>query len=187
MEEPESKFHRRRRVEVSTGEESPECGKEQPEDDDGHGTNVSGIITSNGTVSFVGVAPDADILAIKVLDSTGSGWLSDWIAGVNYVVSNAGNYTNLCAMNMSLGSTTLYSQCPCDNANATNIALKNALNSAISAGIASFASSGNGASTTSMGSPACITGATAVAAVYEASLGRDQRSGAQTDRGYADG
>ena len=147
------------------------------EDDDGHGTNVSSIITSRGVVSSVGVAPNADILAIKVLDSTGSGWLSDWISGVNYVVSNAGNYTNLCAMNMSLGSNTLYSQCPCDNANATNIALKNALANAINAGIASFASSGNDASTTSMGAPACITGATAVAAVYEADLGREPNSG----------
>ncbi|RPH49116.1 MAG: hypothetical protein EHM84_06640, partial [Lysobacterales bacterium] len=38
------------------------------EDDNGHGTNVSGIITVGGVVASVGVAPDADILAVKVLD-----------------------------------------------------------------------------------------------------------------------
>jgi len=38
------------------------------EDDEGHGTNVAGIITSKGSVAPLGVAPDADILAIKVLD-----------------------------------------------------------------------------------------------------------------------
>jgi subtilisin family serine protease len=34
------------------------------EDDNGHGTNVSGIITSKGMVSSRGVAPDADMLAV---------------------------------------------------------------------------------------------------------------------------
>ena len=47
-----------------------------------HGTNVAGIITSKGDVASKGVAPDADILAIQVLDANGNGWVSDWAAGV---------------------------------------------------------------------------------------------------------
>ena len=36
------------------------------EDDAGHGTHVTGIVTSNGTLGSVGAAPDAGIIAIKV-------------------------------------------------------------------------------------------------------------------------
>ncbi len=42
------------------------------EDDDGHGTSTSGIITSSRAAG-PGVAPDAEIIAVKVLDSGGSG------------------------------------------------------------------------------------------------------------------
>ena len=47
------------------------------EDDEGHGTGVSGIITSGGVVASPGAAPDAGIVAVKVLSSTGSGSFSD--------------------------------------------------------------------------------------------------------------
>ena len=43
-----------------------------PMDDNGHGTHVTGIIAANGA-SFKGVAPDASILAYKVLGSDGYG------------------------------------------------------------------------------------------------------------------
>ncbi|MBK8027395.1 MAG: S8 family serine peptidase [Chloroflexi bacterium] len=46
------------------------------EDENGHGTNVAGIITSDGTVAPIGFAPDAQIVAVRVLDGFGSGWLS---------------------------------------------------------------------------------------------------------------
>src|SRR3989338_9006842 len=40
-----------------------------PMDDNGHGTHVAGIIASNG--SLIGIAPEANIIALKVLDSGG--------------------------------------------------------------------------------------------------------------------
>ena len=40
-------------------------------DDNGHGTHVTGIICSNGTIK--GIAPDAQVAAIKVLDREGNG------------------------------------------------------------------------------------------------------------------
>ena len=46
-----------------------QSGAGAAEDDQGHGSHVSGIITSKGTQSSVGVAPDANIVSIKVLDS----------------------------------------------------------------------------------------------------------------------
>ncbi|MBW8039252.1 MAG: S8 family serine peptidase [Planctomycetes bacterium] len=143
------------------------------EDDHGHGTNVSGIITSKGVVSSVGVAPDANILAVKVLGVDANGWVSDWAKGVDYVVTNKNNYNNLCAINMSLGTFTLYTQCPCDNVDAFTQLLQTSLQAAKNAGIVTFASSGNRGSCTSMSSPACLSAATAVAAVYDQDLGRE--------------
>jgi len=35
----------------------------------GHGTNAAGIIASRGVVSSVGFAPDAQLVAVRVLDS----------------------------------------------------------------------------------------------------------------------
>ncbi len=151
------------------------------EDDHGHGTNVSGIITSKGQVASVGVAPDADILAIKVLGSDANGWVSDWAKGVDYVVSHKNDYDNLCVINMSLGTDTLYSQCPCDNVSTYTLLLQTSLQAAKNAGIVTFASSGNDGSCTSMSSPACLSAASAVAAVYDQDLDREPDSGTYQD------
>src|SRR5262249_46425776 len=44
-----------------------QSGPGAAEDDNGHGTNVTGIITSDGRVAPPGIAPDAQIVAVKVL------------------------------------------------------------------------------------------------------------------------
>jgi len=69
---------------------------EDPMDDLGHGTHVAGIIAANGGVR--GVAPDARILAVKVLNSGGSGSWSTVVAGVEWAVKNGAQ-----VINMSLG------------------------------------------------------------------------------------
>ena len=43
-----------------------QSGAGAAEDDAGHGTHVAGIISSNGTQSAIGVAPDAGIVSLKV-------------------------------------------------------------------------------------------------------------------------
>lgn len=69
--------------------------KTSPYDDFGHGTHVTGIIAGNGTNSsgqYKGVAPEANLVGVKVLDETGSGRTSDVIAGIQWVVvAAAGN------------------------------------------------------------------------------------------------
>jgi len=71
-------------------------------DDNGHGTHVAGIIgaAKNG-IGVVGMVPNADLYAIKVLDSTGNGYISDIIEGIDWAVKN-----NMDILNMSFGTTT---------------------------------------------------------------------------------
>jgi hypothetical protein len=56
-----------------------------PMDDAGHGTHCAGIISGDGISSnyeYIGVAPNANLYAFKVLDSQGSGDLDSYIAGL---------------------------------------------------------------------------------------------------------
>ncbi len=72
------------------------------QDDNGHGTHVAGIVASiDNTIGVIGVAPQADLYAIKVLDRRGSGYLSDIISGLDWAASNG-----IQVVNMSLGTNT---------------------------------------------------------------------------------
>jgi subtilisin len=68
-------------------------------DDHGHGTHVAGTIGAvlDGA-GVVGVAPQVGLVGVKVLDKNGSGWISDIIAGIQWVVDQG--YP---VINMSLG------------------------------------------------------------------------------------
>jgi subtilisin family serine protease len=68
---------------------------EDPMDDAGHGTHVAGIIgAEDNGVGVVGVAPEADLYALKVLNSNGSGYYSDVIAALQWAVDNDIQVTN---------------------------------------------------------------------------------------------
>ena len=59
------------------------------DDDHGHGTHCAGIVAArNDGKGVVGVAPDADLYAVKVLDSGGSGRRSWVIAGMDWCRRN---------------------------------------------------------------------------------------------------
>ena len=69
-------------------------------DDNGHGTHVAGIIAAlDNTFGVVGVGPEIDLYAIKVLDRRGSGYLSDVIEGLDWAVAH-----EMQVVNMSLGT-----------------------------------------------------------------------------------
>jgi serine protease AprX len=81
-------------------------GKHEPYDDNGHGTHVAGIACGNGFASsgkYVGVAPESDIVAIKVLDDDGCGNSADVLAGLQWIVSNRERY-NIRVANLSVGT-----------------------------------------------------------------------------------
>lgn len=56
-------------------------------DGDGHGTHVAGIVTSRGTQAPAGVAPGAEIVAIKVFDDENDMNATDVIASLDYLLT----------------------------------------------------------------------------------------------------
>lgn len=81
--------------------------KSQPYDDNGHGTHVAGLISGNGGLSdghIKGMAPSSNIIGVKVLDSNEKGYISNVIAGIDWVIQNKDKY-NIKVMNLSLGTT----------------------------------------------------------------------------------
>ncbi len=70
-------------------------------DDNGHGTHVAGIIAAeNNSIGVIGAGPQIDLYAVKALDRRGSGYLSDIIEGIDWVIANG-----IQVINMSLGTT----------------------------------------------------------------------------------
>ena len=91
-------------------------GRTSPYDDNGHGTHVAGIIAGNGANSLgvrAGIAPDAHLVSLKVLDANGHGVISNVIAALDWVVTNKAQY-NIRVVNLSVGAavTMSYKQDP---------------------------------------------------------------------------
>jgi len=71
-------------------------------DGNGHGTHVTGTIAANGGpdgLGIYGVAPEANIMAIKVCNNAGLCWGDDIAEGIYYAADNGANI-----ISMSLGS-----------------------------------------------------------------------------------
>jgi serine protease AprX len=81
-------------------------GRTVPYDDNGHGTHVAGAIAGNGSASsnyYSGVAPEANLVGVKVLNAQGSGSLSNVVAGINWSIANR-NSLGIRVINLSLGA-----------------------------------------------------------------------------------
>jgi serine protease AprX len=91
-------------------------GHTSPYDDNGHGSHVTGIIAGNGANSLgvrAGIAPEAHLVSLKVLDAHGRGVISNVIAALDWVVTHKAQY-NLRVVNLSVGAavTMSYKQDP---------------------------------------------------------------------------
>jgi subtilisin family serine protease len=71
-------------------------------DDNGHGTFVASEIGSSSS-TLSGIAPDVNLIALKVLDSTGSGTYGNVENALDWCVAHQAQY-NIVAVNLSLGS-----------------------------------------------------------------------------------
>jgi len=80
-------------------------------DPGGHGTHVAGIIAGNGSRSggeFTGIAPQANIVDVRVLGRTGSGRMSSVVSGIQWVIAHRSAY-NIRIINLSFGAPAIVS------------------------------------------------------------------------------
>jgi len=131
-------------------------------DDNGHGTHVSGIITSDGLTDSnnangylsKGVSPGANIWMAKVCDGAGSCYTSDIAAAIQYVVNN--KIAKVISISIGGGGTT--------GANCDSDYLASQVNWAYANGVVTVVAAGNSGNS-KVSSPACASKAVAVAAV----------------------
>lgn len=77
-------------LEVAGGENVTALGTPGDyEDRHGHGTHVAGTVgATDNDYGVVGVAPESNLYAVKVLDDTGSGRYSDLVAGIDWCMEH---------------------------------------------------------------------------------------------------
>ncbi len=83
-------------------------GRIRSYDDNGHGTHVAGCAAGNGSLSsirrrFIGTAPGAKIVGVKVLDQRGEGTLDQVLAGISWCIRNRRRF-GIRVLNISLGA-----------------------------------------------------------------------------------
>ena len=140
-----------------------------PMDDNGHGSHVAGIITADGiNPNTKGVAPDARIIAGKVLDNSGSGYFSDVVAAIYWAVDGPdsiyGNSDDFSsdAINLSLGTGAPYTyKSFCDGVLPD---LTNAIKYAIQKNVTVVVAGGNSGNA-GISIPGCISYSTTIGAV----------------------
>jgi subtilisin family serine protease len=143
------------------------AGTGSAEDDEGHGTGVAAVITGSGANGHPkGVAPDAGIVAVKVLDSEGSGFDSDILAGLDWVINERADVD---LVNLSIG-TDFGHATACDDTSDGH-AYASALSALRRRGVLTFAASGNEGQEDAVAAPGCVSSAVSVGAVYDADVG----------------
>ena len=122
---------------VDNDNDPQETSVGDPDLNTSHGTHVAGTVAANGDIK--GVAPDATLLAYRVLGPGGSGYTSDVIAGIEMAVEDGADI-----MNLSLGA----------NVNNPDYATSIALDWAMAEGVVAVTSNGNsGPNNWTVGSP----------------------------------
>ena len=122
------------------------------DDDHYHGTHVAGTVAAldNG-IGVVGIAPGARLHAVKVLDSSGSGYTSGIIAGIDWVVAQG----DIEVLNMSLGGS------------GVTDSYQTAIDNAAANGVVSVVAAGNSNDDANNYSPAYVPSAITVSALAD--------------------
>ncbi|HEU4522254.1 MAG TPA: S8 family serine peptidase [Thermoanaerobaculia bacterium] len=139
-------------------------GSGSARDDLPHETGVAGVIAGSGGIAPRGIAPGANIVAIRLSDGTGNvAWTSQVISALDWIAASP---LRVDAVNMSFAIGFL-SKFACDE---HNPALADAIARVRARGIVVVAASGNDAVTQAIRPPACISGVVSVGAVYHTNL-----------------
>ena len=84
-------------------------GENRTDDLYGHGTHVAAIAAGNGSVSngaYRGIAPNAKVVNLRVLNSQGRGTVSTLLAAIDWIKTNRAAY-NIRVVNLSLGTSAI--------------------------------------------------------------------------------
>ncbi|MFC9328912.1 S8 family serine peptidase [Kitasatospora sp. NPDC057015] len=129
------------------------CVENAGTDDNGHGSNVGGVIgeLDNG-VGYVGVAPGARLWSVKVLNSKGSGSTEEIVNGIDWVTAHSDEIE---VANISIGF------------DGDVQAVKDAVNRAIAKGIVVVVSAGNSHKDVSTQTPANVPDAITVSSLSD--------------------
>ena len=133
-------------------------GETEPYDDQGHGSHCAGISAGTGAVDenpmggddskpYRGVAPDAWLVGVKVVDSGGSGSFAEVMRGMEWTIDNKIKY-NIRAASMSLGGVWLVELTQEQEERITHLA-----NEMVAAGISLMIAAGNSAGYGTIGTP----------------------------------
>ncbi len=128
---------------------------DQQLDDNGHGTNVAGIVAQ--------VAPKTKLIGIDVFNGS-SAFNSDILAAINWTTNNAKTY-NIKAINLSLGDPRYAFDTECQSGYTAAFATLRDNN------VVPVVATGNAGSTNGIASPSCTKGAVRVGAVYARNYG----------------
>ena len=120
-----------------------------PYDDQGHGTHCAGITAGTGAPdhAYVGVAPQAQLVGVKVLDEGGSGSFATVMRGMEWTVEKKHDF-NIRAASMSLGGPGAIEWTSSEEESVNRMG-----NEMMREGIALFIAAGNSAVTAQIGTP----------------------------------
>jgi len=131
-------------------------------DGHGHGTFIGGIIASQNT-SRPGIAPNVEIVSVRVGASNGQASFSDIAHGLEWIAENAAAM-NITAVNLSFGSSTLFASQSEVPPWTTNRRLEAVFGALRSMNVVTAVASGNAGSTTGLSLPAVFDDVIAVGA-----------------------
>lgn len=146
------------------GGETQQSGDGAAVDDNGHGTHVTGILAGGGASAPAGVAPAARIVAVKVMDRSSSfRTFTQIYRALQWIAEER---RDVGVINMSLGSSALYSTSNCDGA-AIALGMEDVIRTLRGRGVLITASTGNQGSKSTIALPACMADVLGVGAVYD--------------------
>lgn len=152
------------------------CNGTSYKDQNGHGTHVAGTIAAlENSTGVVGVAPQAKLWSVRVLNASGYGTWSSIICGIDWVTANA---SHIKIVNMSLGGGGTSGPCGSDP-------LHQAICNSVNAGVTYVVAAGNSAADLQNSVPAAYPEVIAVTALAD-SNGRACGGGAATSYGADD-